>query len=74
MKTLLSSIDKLIYDWPQIKDAMSKITNNQTFEPINVEGLHGSFFSYFVSDLCKTAYIKNLQAIQYKNTSKLIWE
>ena len=70
MKTLLSSIDKLIYDWPQIKDAMSKITNNQTFEPINVEGLHGSFFSYFVSDLCKTAYIKNLQAIQYKNTSK----
>ena len=49
MKTLLSSIDKLIYDWPQIKDAMSKITNNQTFEPINIEGLHGSFFAYFVS-------------------------
>ena len=68
MKSLSSSINNLIHSWQDLKNCIEDTINCNNF-PYNIEGIQGSLFSFFVNEFQKSIYFKNLQAIQYKNSS-----
>ena len=70
MKSLYSSINKFLHNWQDFSDAVNKITDNNSEFPIEIEGIQGCLFSYFLSELSSNARVKTLQSIQYSNTSK----
>ena len=70
MKSLYSSINKFLHNWQDFSDAVNKITDDNSEFPIEIEGIQGCLFSYFLSELSSNARVKTLQSIQYSNTSK----
>ena len=66
----LTSIDEILHNWPQIKETSQAFFDENTVFPLNVEGLHGSLFSYFTAEVCKTNHIKALHNAQYSASSK----
>ena len=70
MKSLYSSINKILHNWNDFSSAADKITSPEAVFPIQISGTHGSLFTYFLSELSTAAKFKTLQAIQYSNSSK----
>ena len=70
MKSLSSSINNFLHIWKNFSSAINTITDSQTEFPLQIEGIHGSLFTYFLNELSNTARLKTLQAIQYSNSSK----
>ena len=70
MKSLYSSINKFLHNWQDFSDSVNKITGENTQFPVQIEGIQGCLFTYFLSELSATARLKTLQSIQYSNTSK----
>lgn len=66
----LTSINELLHNLKEIKSSLSKIFDFNTEFPLHIEGIKGSFFSYFVSEICKKNHIQSLQATQYPVSSK----
>ncbi len=66
----LTSIDEILHNWSEIRDTTTALFNTQASFPQNVEGLHGSLFSYFTAEVCKSNHVKAIQAAQYANSSK----
>ena len=72
MNSLSSSINNLIHNWSQLKEVCTTITADDTVYPVNLEGIHGSLFSFFVKEFCSKAYFQNLQILQYQSSNKHI--
>ena len=51
MKSLYSSIYNLIHNSPQIKQSLELFTTEKVKYPLNVTGIQGSFFSFYVNEL-----------------------
>lgn len=66
----LTSINEILHKWPQISTTTAKLFDKNAVFPLNIEGLHGSLFSYFVNEACKANHFQNLQTTQYSNTGK----
>jgi len=70
MKSL--AINEILHKWPQLNNTVNKITDayeEQKF-PINVEGIQGCLFSYFIQEFCHHKHSKSVQALQYSASSK----
>ena len=66
----MKSLTSIVNNWYELKDILSKLTDkNQTF-PAQIEGLHGSLSAFFVQNLCNAVNYKNLQYLQYNNSTK----
>ena len=72
MKSLSSSVNNLLLNWKELKDCLTKITASNECQKVStsIEGLQGAMFSYFVNNFCNSIYYKNMQAVQYSNSSK----
>ena len=72
MKSLSSSVNNLLLNWKELKDCLTKITASNEGQKVSfsIEGLQGAMFSYFVNNFCNSIYYKNMQAVQYGNSSK----
>ncbi len=68
MKSLSSSINNFLHNWNNFSNAAQSITNDNTAFPLQISGIQGSLFSYFLSEISSNIYYKNLQAIQYNTT------
>ncbi|MCQ2591640.1 MAG: transcription-repair coupling factor [Treponema sp.] len=71
----LSSIKDLLHNWPDFKSSIAQITENASKKngdmfPIEVNGIHGCFSAFFLNELKENIYFKNLQTLQYNNTSR----
>jgi len=66
----LPCIQELLKNWEDFTVKINQISKNEVEYPINVEGIQGSFFGFFTSELLRKTYVNNLQAIQYNNTSR----
>ena len=66
----LSSISNFLHNWQDYYQAVNTITADTVEFPVEIEGMQGCLFSYFLSELSSVSRLKNLQAIQYNNTSK----
>ena len=66
----LTSIDEILHIQDQIRQTAAAFFDEKTKFPLNIEGLHGSLFSYFAAEICRSNHIKALQASQYSNSSK----
>nr|MCR4900305.1 DEAD/DEAH box helicase [Treponema sp.] len=60
MKSLSSSVNIFLHNWDSFSGVIQKITDANTSFPIQLEGIQGSLFTYFVSELTKTSHIKSL--------------
>lgn len=66
----LTSINEIIHKWNEITTiAQTPFEKNAKF-PLNIEGVHGSLFSFLTSEICKASHFKSLQASQYSASSK----
>ena len=70
MKSLSSSVNNLLSNYGEYKSVISQITSDDTDFPVEIRGIHGSLFSYFVQNLTQSAFNQNLQSVQYSNTSR----
>ena len=70
MKSLSSSVNNFLHNWNEFSSAADKITSSDIKFPVQISGIHGSLFTYFLNELSNTARLKTLQAIQYSNSSK----
>ncbi len=68
MKSLSTSINNLLHNWTDFSKLAAVISDNKTSFPLQITGLHGSLFTYFLSELSGQIYYKTLQAIQYSGT------
>ncbi|MCR4735695.1 MAG: transcription-repair coupling factor, partial [Treponema sp.] len=66
MKSLTSKIN----NWPELKNILVQITDKNQKFPAQIAGLHGSLSAFFLQNLCKSLNYKNLQYLQYNNSSK----
>ena len=66
----LTSIDEILHNQAEIRNtAQAFFAENTTF-PLNIEGLHGSLFSLFTAEVCRSNHVKAIQAAQYASSSK----
>jgi len=70
MKSLSSSVNNFLHNWKDFSSAADKITSENITFPVQISGIHGSLFTYFLTELCNAAKFKTLQAVQYSNSSK----
>ena len=66
----LTSIDEILHNHSEIRDTSAVFFDENTNFPLNIEGLHGSLFTYFTAEVCRSNHLKALQAEQYSNSSK----
>ena len=66
----LTSIDEILHNHSEIRDTSAAFFDEKTNFPLNIEGLHGSLFTYFTAEVCRSNHLKALQAEQYSNSSK----
>ena len=66
----LTSIDEILHNHSEIRDTSAAFFDENTHFPLNIEGLHGSLFTYFTAEVCRSNHLKALQAEQYSNSSK----
>ena len=66
----LTSIDEILHNQSEIRDTAAAFFNDNSKFPLNIEGLHGSLFSYFAAEVCRSNHLKAVQAAQYSNSNK----
>ena len=66
----LTSIDEILHNHSEIRDTSAAFFDENTNFPLNIEGLHGSLFTYFTAEVCRSNHLKALQAEQYSTSSK----
>ena len=66
----LTSIDELLHNHSEIRETAAAFFDENTSFPLNIEGLHGSLFSYFTAEVCRSNHLKAVQAAQYSASSK----
>lgn len=66
----LTSIDEILHNHSEIRATSAAFFDENTNFPLNIEGLHGSLFTYFTAEVCRSNHLKALQAEQYSNSSK----
>ncbi len=66
----LTSINEILHNQSEIRDTAAAFFNDNSKFPLNIEGLHGSLFSYFAAEVCRSNHLKAVQAAQYSNSSK----
>ncbi len=66
----LTSIDEILHNHSEIRDTSAAFFDENTNFPLNIEGLHGSLFTYFTAEVCRSNHLKALQTEQYSNSSK----
>ena len=66
----LTSIDEILHNQSEIRNAAQAFFADDTAFPLNIEGLHGSLFSLFAAEVCRSNHIKAVQAAQYSASSK----
>ena len=66
----LTSINELLHNLQEIKSSVTNIFNINAEFPLHIEGIQGSFFSFFVSEICKQNHLQTLQAAQYSSSSR----
>ena len=66
----LTSINEILHNQNEIRDTAAAFFAEDTTFPLNIEGLHGSLFTYFASEVCKSNHLKAVQAAQYSSSSK----
>ena len=66
----LTSIDEILHNHSEIRDTSAAFFDENTNFPLNIEGLHGSLFTYFTAEVCRSNHLKALQSEQYSNSSK----
>lgn len=69
MNTLSTSINNLMHNWKDLSTSIQYIENQDTKFPIEIEGIHGSLFSYFLAEISrynklKSVYSKNNGGIE----------
>ena len=65
MKSLYSSINNFLHKWSDFSAAINKITDEASAFPLEIQGIQGCLFTYFLSELSAASRAKTLQAIQY---------
>ena len=60
----LTSIDEILHNHSEIRDTSAAFFDENTNFPLNIEGLHGSLFTYFTAEVCRSNHLKALQAEQ----------
>ena len=65
----LTTITEILQKWPDLQQALTQIFSD-TGKNKTIEGIQGSFFSYFASELCKKNKAERLHSVQYSLTSK----
>ncbi len=70
MKSLSSSsvIEKL-NKWQELKTSVDSLFTSSSF-PVQVEGVSGSLFSFFVEQISKANHVRHIQSLQYDNAIK----
>ncbi len=66
----LTSIDEILHNQSEIRDTAAAFFDENSKFPLNIEGLHGSLFSYFAAEVCRSNHVKAIQAAQYANSSR----
>ena len=66
----LTSIDEILHNQAEIRNTAQAFFDENTDFPLNIEGLHGSLFSLFTAEVCRSNHIKTVQAAQYSATSR----
>lgn len=66
----LTSINEILHNQSEIRDTAAAFFNDNSKFPLNIEGLHGSLFSYFAAEVCRSNHLKAVQAAQYSNSNK----
>lgn len=66
----LTSINELLHNLQEIRSGVTKIFDSNTEFPVHVEGVKGSLFSYFASEICRENHLQSLQATQYSASKK----
>ena len=66
----LTSIDEILHNQSEIRETAAAFFDEKTNFPLNIEGLHGSLFSYFAAEVCRSNHLKAVQAAQYSSSSK----
>ncbi len=66
----LTSIDEILHNHKEIRESSAAFFAENSSFPLNIEGLHGSLFTYFTAEICRSNHIKALQSAQYSATSK----
>ena len=66
----LTSIDEILHNQSEIRNSTQAFFEENTSFPLNIEGLHGSLFSLFTAEVCRSNHIKAVQAAQYSASSK----
>ena len=65
----LTSIEELLQNWPELKECINSLSVSKS-STTSVEGIQGSFFSYFTKAFSEASHFKTLQATQYSASSK----
>ncbi|MCR5766730.1 MAG: transcription-repair coupling factor, partial [Treponema sp.] len=60
MKSLSSSVNNFLHNWPEFYTAADTVTSLETAFPVQIEGIQGCLFSFFLSELCSARHIKIL--------------
>ena len=66
----LTSIDEILHNQSEIRETAAAFFDENSKFPLNIEGLHGSLFTYFAAEICRSNHLKAVQAAQYSNTSR----
>ncbi len=66
----LTSIDEILHNQKEIRETAQAFFDEKSIFPLNIEGLHGSLFSYFTAEVCKSNHLKIIQSLQYSNSSR----
>ena len=68
----LTSIDEILHNQSEIRDTTAAFFDENSKFPLNIEGLHGSLFSYFTAEVCRSNHLKTVHAMQYSASSKTV--
>ena len=66
----LTSIDEILHKQNEIRDTAAAFFDDKSTFPLNIEGLHGSLFSYFTAEISRSNHLKAVQSAQYSASSK----
>ena len=66
----LTSIDEILHNQSEIRETAAAFFDESSKFPLNIEGLHGSLFTYFAAEICRSNHLKAVQAAQYSNSSR----
>ena len=66
----LTSIDEILHKQSEIRDTAAAFFDEKSTFPLNIEGLHGSLFSYFTAEVSRSNHLKAVQSVQYSASSK----